>query len=310
MFGEQTVTRKHWRLGRQLWTIAAVGSVILVCVAGCSSAGQSNGGTSLTVDSNAAAATPSSMPSEVIGSSAPTASQTAEQTAPAQGAFFAVDGQAKLVTSKGYTVSLQFTWTADEPRIDVGSNPPGKTGIVMPDRPFHAVLTNTTAGGRQLPSEDTPDASLVALYPSTSAVCTQKDSYGRPDDTLLGGEIGRIRTPQTCGVHIIAASGWARGGGTLDVGATIPNGTPISYTFQDLAASGAGPEGDGRTWSGVDEAQSIAIRDALAHPVAFGLDTSSLKPQSASCTYLDPNDQPGRYIALLESNVGTTVPGC
>lgn len=302
----QTVTHKHWRTGRRLWTAVAFGSVVLVGVAGCSSAGQPNGGSGSTADPIAAAATTPS-PSSDVGSPVSIPSPTQVESAQG-GSFFAVNGQAKLAVGGGYTVSVQFSWASAEPRIDVGSNPPGQTDLVIPETPFNAVLTNTTVGGRTLPSEYLPSAALVALYPATSAVCSQKDSYGDPDNTLLGGKIGPIRTPQFCGMKITAAIGWARGGGTLDVGATIPNGTPINYTFNDLAASAAAKAEP--TWSGIDETKSQAIRDAVAHPIAFGLDTQDLKPQSAFCTYLDPNNNPGRYIALLDSNVGTNVPGC
>lgn len=238
------------------------------------------------------------------------------------GSFFAVDGAAKLVTSDGYTMTLHLTWNGAEPRIDVGSNPPGKTDILVAAEPFTASLTDTTVGGRALPTGALPAVSLVALYPASSAVCAQKDDSGNPDDSILtassNGLGGHIRTRTFCGVRLVMALGDPWVSGHLDVG-SFPNGTPVAYTYDDLAdAAGtkaaadqyAQPVEDGPSWRGVSEKKSAAIRNALAHPVAFGLDTYDLKPQSTFCRY--PNEVSGesRYVALLASNAGTAVPGC
>lgn len=307
---------------RWQWLAAATSTAALVALAGCSSDGP---GTDTAFATGSPSVTVSAPESDIPSTTEPDPSAEDGQSSAAStpgGSFFAVDGTVKLVTEEGYTMTMQLTWDGSEPRIDVGSNPPGKTNILISADPFTAHLTNTTVGGRALPVSALPDANLVVLYPAVSTVCTQKDADGNPDDTILtepgGAYGGSIRTKQFCGVRLTTALGAPWVGGHLDVG-SLPNGTLITYSYDDLGdAAGtqaaadqyAQPVDYGPSWKGVSEATSAALLDGLEHPIAFGIETYALKPQSTFCTYPNQVSSETEYIALLDSNVGTTVPGC
>lgn len=233
--------------------------------------------------------------------------------------WFAVDGKVQLETLAGYSITLELTWNADQPRVDVGSQPPGKANILISASPFQATLTNTTEGGRGIPAGEWPEAELVALYPANSILCTAKDQ-GRPNDEILSTDgphtTGNVvRASGFCGIRLFPVLGLPRAGGKLDQG-TLPNNSPVNYTFEDIAESGGAQAGSdsyaqpveiGPSWSGLREGDARGFVPSIARPLAFGVVTFQRSaPISESCTYSSGDD----YVALLSSNFENPIPGC
>lgn len=234
-----------------------------------------------------------------------------------------VDGDVRLVTSEGFTYTLHVEWRAGQPHTDVGSEPPGKTDVLWPASPYRGSVTNTTVGGRSMPeSALAGDLYLVALYPSRSPVCTYVGETGFENSLLFAGGAsstgGAIRTKGFCGVKLFPVIGQAWSGGALDLG-HLENRVPVDFTLDDLAWM-AGIEAatdlvaqdpdDGPSWLDVREGNARSVVAALSKPVAFAVQTFDLKPRSRSCSYPNQVSGEAQYLALIDSNVGTEVPGC
>lgn len=265
----------------------------------------------------------SSDPSEAV-TDAPTpsaggteSSMAGSSDSPAPEGGFGVSGTVRFKDSDGYEYVIAVTWQASAPVIDVGSNPPGKTGIVIDAQPISGTFTNMTVGGRSMPASLVPTLPLVALYPRSSPVCSTKvpnvvmgdQGDGLPDPDSLGGDPGGpVYSAGYCGVKLVHAIGQSPAGGPFSADATLPNDQSIPYTFDDLLDSvtvSASP-----TWNGLDETKAPAFIAALPKPVAFGLDSKLIEPTTPYCTYPNVVSGDTEYVAILDDGSAPSIPGC
>lgn len=211
-------------------------------------------------------------------------------------------GEVLYEDADGYTYRMSLDWSANKPVVDVGSNPPGKTDIVLqPARAFVGTFTNTTTGGRTLPVDRIPSLALVAIYNASSPTCAA---------------LAWVEATETCAVYLQDVLSAPRAGGVFDGLSTIPNEQPIAFGFMDLASSAAKQEG--RTWSGVDEATAVEATNGLGEPLGFGLagptrqSDSYTTPITMSCLYKNENnmDQDIALLEGLEGGSGASIPGC
>jgi hypothetical protein len=236
---------------------------------------------------------------------------TSEATSPSG---FAVDGSVVFIAGDGYTMTVSVTWTADAPMTDVGSEPPGKTDIVIDRHDLHGVLTNTTEGGRSIPAGRIPSLALAAIYPSSSLVCQQQLPDANVFDYIAGGHRQHVSAgPTTCAVLLEDVFGQGAGGGPLNLQSPIPNLQPVSYDLGDLADTDVTTSGP--VWGPEDEATADAMAAALASPIAMGIyitfggdysgtGTPTLNSPIGTCTYGSTT------LALIASNFGTTPITC
>ncbi len=173
-----------------------------------------------------------------------------------------MSGAASFIDAQGYTFDVNITWAA-RPAADVGSNPPGKTDIVIrPQHPFSGSITNTTTGGRILPIQTNPkEVTVAGVYPADAPVCAKafRDQPGMNHRVF--------RTAVGCVVEFQKVVGLPRAHGAFD--ASLPNGIPVPFTYVDLADSGGYPEGT--VWSGLNESTAPGVVQSLMKPNAIGL---------------------------------------
>lgn len=237
-------------------------------------------------------------PSPTGSASAP-GTETAPPRPPETPGMLSAVGAGAFTTPAGYAFSLDVNWSVHAPATDVGSNPPGQTDIIMAsDSGFTGRFTNSTVGGRALPlSVLSIGVNLYGIYDASSIAC---DSDVLP----RSGWDKDFRNGHTCLVKLQTLLSGPRGGGAFDIG-TIPNGTPITYGFGDLAESAAGHEGT--SWKGVDESRADELAEILGSPLGFALGTEGrLAVTSTSCAYR-MNGNVTQHVALLGD---FEIPGC
>lgn len=269
-------------------------SVIALVLSGCSEPATSPS----TVESSSTPSAPTSTtPVESPTSDPPAPSPAPEASVMPTG--LSASGEVLYEDAEGYTYRMSLDWSASNPVVDVGSNPPGKTDIVLqPTQAYVGTFTNTTTGGRTLPVARIPSLALVAIYDASSATCAA---------------LGWVEAAGTCAVYLQEVLSAPRAGGVFDGLSEIPNGQPIDFGFMDLAASAAKPEG--RTWGAVDEVTAPEAAKGLGEPLGFGLagptrsSDSFTMPITKSCLYKNEHNME-QDIALLEGGSGAPIPGC
>lgn len=256
----------------------------------------------------------------------PTATASSSSSNTAVNGLLAI-GNASLTTPDGYTSSIAIAWHGSLAHVDVGSNPPGKTGVVIDTTGFSGVYLNTTPGGRELPITDfVSDGTLGAIYPATSLLCGSKLPYAPPppgDNPYPQGgpdTFSAITSSKTCFVALDTLMSEPRGGGVFDLN-TIPNKAPIAFGPSDMVASAADSDGANQTgvptdqgisWQGWDESLAPSWAAALNKPIGMGLLTSvDQTPTNAYIKYNVDNNgvEVARYVSIISSTGSNSIPG-
>lgn len=272
-------------------------------------------GLSESISSASSQASPTLSPSSAT---TPVSSSPVSTASPAQGSIpsqstppsaygYAVAGEAAFQNEDGYTYKVGIDWNASFPVTDVAANPPGKTDIVIErTTPLAGTFTNTTVGGRAFPASRIPSLQLVAIYPASSAACAQ----GVPMPYNSGGWVGGgLRSSENCAIRLETVLGVGVADRVFDGTRTLPNGTPMSFTANDLAFVVTQPS-TGPHWKGVDEATVPELVAALEEPLAMGVYSFTLQPTSSHCIYQNATDGGAEFVAILDSNFGVDAPGC
>ena len=293
-------TGNRRRLGALLVAFAAVG------LFGCASETKPTNVPATTQTSadvpETSVTTPESPTPTASGSDTASTSQTPADS-PSSVNSFTIHGTNSYQTPSGYTFDLTVNWGAQYAVVDVGSNPPGQTGVVIPNEPYSGVFTNTTAGDRALPAAEYPQFELLGIYSLDSAVCKLAQE---PDGQGLGWQGGFQKNSGSCAIRLIRVMGSPVSGGAFDT-PSIANATPIDFTADDMAFSAAT---DNRIrWDKISESTATHFVAALNKPLGFGL----LGPKSTSaqnCVY--PNEVSGdpMYVSVLASSVGDKIASC
>ncbi len=280
---------------RRKWITGAVCGAVLAAMAGCSSSPTTGPeASSETVSSsNASTPTPSATsPSITEGSDGGAPASSSGSAPPASG--LSVSGSVPYRTTEGYTFTLGVQYSAGPGMQDVGSNPPGKTDIAFAGATFSGTITDTTEGGRSIPSSaigggDFAAISLVALYPATSAACKLVAGGGGFADVAGAGYgmAGGAANSHTCYVVIQPVLGMPAANG--DLGGTIMSGTPVTYTFNSLAV--AATIDNDAVVKAVPESSAAELASSLNDPLGYGLldFKGALTPtEGAQCSYPAP----------------------
>lgn len=231
----------------------------------------------------------SGTPSPEASTDAPTAAPTPEDLP-----GFHANGEAAFRNADGYTYVVRVAWDAGLPREDVAANPPGKTDIQIDDDGYSGMFSNTTEGGRELPALRLPSVTLVGLYDRKSAACS---------NALTG--LVATQNDKVCVLFLTTVMEGARAGGAFDL-PSIPNAQEIPFAAEDFISASTAH------WQGVDEAKAGSYVDALSSPLALGLVSSN---GLVSETKAEPTSRPActvddTPVALIDSNFGTSAPGC
>jgi len=228
-----------------------------------------------------------------------------------------VTGSVPYRTAEGYTFTLGVQYSAGPGVLDVGSNPPGKTDIAFASATFSGTITDTTEGGRSIPSSvigggDFAAISLVAIYPAKSAACKLvADGGGFADVAGAGyGLAGGAVNGRTCYVVIQPVLGSPAANGAL--GGTIESGTPVTYTFNALAVA-ATLDNDAAV-KAVPESSAAELASALNDPLGYGLldfKGSFTPTDGAQCSYPAPSvgyGSDGRVVVMQGSSSSALAP--
>ena len=279
--------KKQLNVGRLVLKVAVVvGTLTVVMTSSACSSSTSPSAPAPSV-SPAAPSTPGR--STTQAASTPQSSQTAN---PNRGLW--VEGTVSYEDSLGYTYQVQLDWNSGYAVSDVGSNPPGKTDVVMtPVRPYRGSFLNTTVGGRTLPG--VPWVDMYGIYPINSLACDQADFLYEGVETCILVLQPIILSP---------------GNGAFD-SPPYPNGQPITFGYKDFAQSNAWPEGTHTRWEGVDETLAPAIVEALNEPLGYGISAGESNREltvtsGPTCTFnRSTPSRDSKEIALLgdSSNV-------
>ncbi|NUU25582.1 MAG: hypothetical protein HOV68_29375 [Streptomycetaceae bacterium] len=289
-------------------------TLIAACNSGSETASSADPGTP-TGDAPAAAAT-----GAASAPGAPAASASA--SAPETPAGLLVAGGQSFKDSQGYTYTLNIFWSADLAKTDVGSQPPGKTDIVVNVTKFTGTLTNTTPGGRTMP-DVLPIATVVGVYPSSSVVCKVE---GGDDDISMKAQNAELffvgNSHQWCAVGFYRFLGIPNPVGALypnGQAAGIPNNQPINFGVKDTEFGFADVEPTLRL-SGVDETKAQAWVAALNKPIAVGVAVGPNEfPQSPAlnCRYTDDpfrastaDNITDGSLTLFGAESPKSLPGC
>lgn len=271
--------------------------IVAALLSGCTTAATSGAKTSPI--SPTPPANPTSGPLQTSStppmSESPAISATPSEAPTKQG--FAAVGKASFETEKGYTFDVSIDWAADYPRSDVGSNPPGKTNIIIKSqKPFVGTFRNTTVGGRGFPVGMGTWMSVVGIYDARSTVCSDKATR---DQLFLGDIADNTKSATTCLVPFQPILGFFSSGGIFDR-SVIPNGETLTFGSLDV---GGLPED--RVWKGLAEPVAEKWIAELPKPRGIALLGQSMKVTSSekTCTYTNQNwDTKMQYAALLSGS--------